>query len=204
MRYYRQGAFNNFYSSGAIEYLKTTAQDIFSRFQLLYNFKKNAFIVAGVEPSLFFYNGDQEHYANFDVNNEQNNGWQQNIDGKFLRVGPWFEPIVDKPVTNIGSFVHIDLGELISNYFKMTIGARYDYQFFNYIDILDNKTLKNKTFQQFSPRLSFIILPSDEFNIKLMAGTAFRAPTPTEMFGSNTWTLASNIKELKPDRKSVV
>lgn len=199
IRYYRQGAFNNFYPSGAIEYLKTNAQDIFARFQFLYNQKKNAFLVAGIEPSLFIYNGDQEHYSNFDINNEQNNDWQQNVSGKFLTIGPWFEPILNQPVTNIGSFVHIDFGELISNYFKMTIGVRYDYQFFNYYDISENNVQKNKTFQQFSPRLSFIILPTDEFNIKLMTGTAFRSPTPTEMFGSNTWTLASNIKELKPE-----
>lgn len=199
MRYYRQGSFNNFYPSGAIEYLKTNAQDVFARFQLLFNFKKNAFFVGGIEPSIFFYNGDQEHYANFDINNEHNSDWQPNALGRFLKVGHWFEPIANKPVTNIGSFVHVDLGDLISNYFKMTIGARYDFQFFNYIDIADNNIVKNKTFQQFSPRLAFIILPSDEFNIKLMAGTAFRAPTPTEMFGSNTWTLASNIKELKPE-----
>jgi len=48
--------------------------------------------------------------------------------------------------------------------------------------------------------MAVVVKPSESFTMKLMGGKAFRAPSPTEMFGTNTWTLASNIEQLEPER----
>jgi iron complex outermembrane receptor protein len=51
-----------------------------------------------------------------------------------------------------------------------------------------------------SPRLALVLQPADTVSIKLHAGRAFRAPTPTELAGAHTFSLASNIEELEPER----
>ncbi|HEX8705716.1 MAG TPA: TonB-dependent receptor, partial [Myxococcaceae bacterium] len=57
-----------------------------------------------------------------------------------------------------------------------------------------------KSYDQVSPRLALVYSPSAALSLKLQSSTAFRAPTPAELFGSNTWMLASNLEALRPER----
>lgn len=43
------------------------------------------------------------------------------------------------------------------------------------------------------------MFPTDRLSLKLLAGRGFRAPAPSELFGANTYALASNIGELEPE-----
>jgi len=191
--YYRK---SSEYTWGANEYLKTHGQDLFTRIQYQYLFSKKANILTALETSSFYYNGDTKHYSNFDLTTFESFSNNEHRD-----LGSWFQPIEKKPINTISGFMQFASGEWLGKYLVLTAGMRYDIEFFKYIDLTDVEAVTlNKNFHEFSPRLALIILPTNKFTIKLMYGKGFRAPTPTEMFGSNTWTLASNLKELEPER----
>ena len=57
----------------------------------------------------------------------------------------------------------------------------------------------SRSFAQFSPRLALVVLPTPGVSVKLMAARAFRAPSPTELAGAHTFSLASNIDQLRPE-----
>ncbi|MCP4153512.1 MAG: TonB-dependent receptor [bacterium] len=212
LRFYPNGAFENFYPAGTWEYLKTKAEDIFGRVQLAFQLDKGASILGGVEGTLFMYNGDEEHYSNTDLSDAggfimddgtpigTNEGWWAPFPNNAMRpMGPWFEWVEDKPVKNIGVFGQFASGDMLGK-LKATLGLRFDNQSFNFhaIDIV-GKPEESKSFSQFSPRLGLVYLASESVSFKALAGRAFRAPSPTEMFGSNTWTLGSNLRELEPE-----
>lgn len=58
---------------------------------------------------------------------------------------------------------------------------------------------EKRTFRRTSPRLGVVYTVSSNLTLKLMAGKAFREPSITEMFGYNTFSLASNPRKLKPE-----
>jgi outer membrane receptor protein involved in Fe transport len=213
MRLYPDGAFGDYYPTGTWEYLRTDAEDIFARAQLAAKLKKDIIILGGVEGTLFTYNGDEEHFSNTDLNDEggfllSDGSVVPSYEGYFApfpqnemrSMGPWFEWVNDHPVKNIGIYGQFFSGNLLGKKTKATLGIRYDFQSFTYnaIDKPD-KPEESKTFSQLSPRLGLVYLLSPKVSIKVLAGKAFRAPSPTEMFGANTWTLGSNLKELKPE-----
>ncbi|MEO6453785.1 MAG: TonB-dependent receptor plug domain-containing protein [Ginsengibacter sp.] len=69
---------------------------------------------------------------------------------------------------NFGSYVQYVLNTSLLGKTNFTIGARYDYN--NYYG------------SPVSPRIAIINKPNDKFTIKLMYGTAYRAPTNTEIY----------------------
>jgi outer membrane receptor for ferrienterochelin and colicins len=69
---------------------------------------------------------------------------------------------------NFGSYVQYALNTTFLTKTNFTIGARYDYN--NYYG------------SPLSPRLAIVNQPNDKFTIKLLFGTAFRAPTNTEIY----------------------
>lgn len=206
MRYYVNGSWPyegengdlvSFYPAGMWEYLNTYSQDIFTRLQFGYTFDKDMNILAGLENTIFLYSGDNEHYSNVDLNISYAPWYPDN---RMVPLGPWFEWVKNKPVINIGVFSQFTSGDLLGEKLKMTLGLRYDNQFFDYKKIYDEgKPEDSKSFSQVSPRLGLVYLASEDLSFKLLAGRAFRAPSPTELFGSNTWTLASNLEELEPE-----
>lgn len=194
LHYARQG---EAISYEMIEYLNTNAQDLFVRLQYAFEMPKNSKLLAGIESVNFFYNQDNEHFANFDVNDVN---YPPHEYTGFEKLNPWLEFISGKPVNNIGTFIQYSSGNLLSEKLKLTAGIRYDVQFFDYKAVYtEGQPKKSKSFDQISPRLALVYLPNKKFTIKAGGGLAFRAPTPTEMFGANTWTLASNIEGLKPE-----
>ncbi|WP_083867509.1 TonB-dependent receptor plug domain-containing protein [Fulvivirga imtechensis] len=194
MRYYSDGAFDDFYPDGVTEYLKTHADDLLTRAQVNYNFGSESSLLAGIEHTLFIYNGDDAHSSNIDLNNT----YEANPGNQFVAANPWFEFIDGKPVNTVGVF-----GQYISpkmgGKLQATIGARFDTQSFDYIDIYNNDQEESKSFSQFSPRVGLVFFANESLTFKGLAGRAFRTPAPTEMFGANTYSLASNIGELEPE-----
>jgi len=213
MFYYRNAAFGNFYPNSVNEYLKTGVHDVFARAQYSFNLTKEVKILAAIEYTSLLYNGDKKHYSNTDLNDlggftmddgtviNTGEGWYAPFPNNEKReMEPWLEYIDGKPVNNIASFIQFSSGNVLGEKIKVTAGLRYDSEFFNYTDINDNNIEKSKNFNEISPRLVIVFIPTEKFTIKLIGGNGFRAPTPTELFGSNTWTLASNLDELEPER----
>jgi outer membrane receptor protein involved in Fe transport len=56
-----------------------------------------------------------------------------------------------------------------------------------------------KNWSKVSPRLAVVWSVDEAIVLKGLWGKAFRAPTPTEMGGAHTFSLASNIAELEPE-----
>jgi iron complex outermembrane receptor protein len=103
-------------------------------------------------------------------------------------------------VVNTGVFAQYISPKFIAQRITLTAGLRLDNQSFNYTDITQiNKPSINKSFTQLNPRLSLVFKTTEKLYLKAMFGRAFRTPSPAEMFGANTYALASNIKQLQPE-----
>ena len=193
MRYYSNGALDGYYPDGVSEYLNTQAKDLFVRAQVNYSENSNS-IILGAESSTFFYNGDNSHYANIDMNT-----WSSPDDLTYHRLNPWLEFVVDKPVFNVAVYAQY-LSPKFFNRLQVTLSGRYDRMFFDYNDLsIPSHPLKSKNFHMFTPRVALVYSVSEKLVLKAIYGKAFRTPSPTEMFGYNTYTLASNIDGLKPE-----
>lgn len=195
MWYYRSNAFAGSYPDGANEYLKTSFDDLFTRLQFIFKLPQKSIFLVAVEPNFFMYSGDKEHYSNFNLlpNYEAY--------GQNRPLGPYLARVDNKTVKNVGGFAQYSSGDLLGQRVQVTAGLRYDTEFFDYIDVSQpEKPIKSKSYQEFSPRISLVIVPTEKMTIKLLGVTAFRAPSPTEVFGYNTWAIASNIDQLKSER----
>ncbi len=193
MRFYNNGAQNGYYPEGVSEYLKTKGNDLFFRVQTNYT-EKNHNLIFGVESITFFYKGDDAHYANIDMNT-----WVGPTDQSHYDLNPWLEFVIDKPVYNLAAYAQY-ISPKIFNKLQITTSGRFDRMFFSYIDLTaTDKPEKSKSFQMITPRIAIVYPLSNKCVIKAIYGKAFRTPSPTEMFGFNTFTLASNINELKPE-----
>jgi len=196
MRYYPDGALDNFYPLGVTEYLRTSAEDVFGRMQYKYSLGKESVLLAGVEGNVFYYNGDDAHTSNIDLNSD----FSPFQDNDPQPMHAWLEFVESKPLINLALFAQYTSPRVLNGLLQATVTLRYDNQFFNYTDIYSTeRTQKSKSFEQFSPRVGFVFHALPTLTIKALGGRAFRTPTPTEMFGANTYSLASNINELSPE-----
>lgn len=193
MRYYNNGAQNGYYPEGVSEYLKTKGKDLFFRAQTSFT-EKNHNLIVGFESTAFLYNGDDAHYANIDMNT-----WATPNEQSHYDLNPWLEYVVDKPVFNIAIYAQY-ISPKIFDKLQITTSGRFDRMFFKYVDLTAvAKPEKSKSFQMITPRIAVVYSLSNNLVLKAIYGKAFRTPSPTEMFGYNTFTLASNINELKPE-----
>ncbi len=193
MRFYNDGALENYYPYGVSEYLKTNAQDLFVRAQASYKLGDHNFL-AGLENTTFFYNGDKAHYSNIDMNL-----WTDpDSTTVHIPLNPWLEYVKNKPVMNIAGYAQY-LSPKFFDRVQLTLSGRYDKMFFDYVDLLGSGKTKSKSFEMFTPRAAVVVSLMEKLTLKAIVGQAFRTPTPTEMFGYNTYTLASNLAELKPE-----
>jgi iron complex outermembrane receptor protein len=194
MRYYNDGAYAGYYPDGVSEMLKTKAHDVFTRLQGSYKIGDNLFIV-GAENTTFIYNDDEIHYANIDMNT-----WTD-PDGitTHFNLNPWLDFISGHNVHNIAGYAQY-ISPKFLNKIQITASGRFDRMFFDYNDLnTASSPVKSKSFQMFTPRVALVFIASEKLTVKGIFGQAFRTPSPTEMFGSNTYSLASNIEELKPE-----
>lgn len=192
MRYYQNGALNGTYPNGVSEYLNTNAKDLFFRAQVNYR-QSNHNVIWGIENSTFFYNGDKIHSSNVNLNYRGDNS-----SNDYYRLNPWLEYVYEKPVYNIASYLQYISPRLFDR-LQITLSGRFDRMFFDYKDTMMVNSNKSKHFQMFTPRVAMVYSFNNQLLVKAIYGMAFRTPSPTEMFGLNTYTLASNIDELKPE-----
>lgn len=180
---------------GGSEVLDTSASDWFGRAQASWELPKAASLLFGVEATRFLYEGDRSHYGiNYDFNT------YAEAPGQVVPAGPWLEFIKDKAILNTGFYAQFSSGKLLGDTFKVVLGVRSDRTAFDFIRIYDpGKPTASKSYSELSPRLALIWTPRENLAVKLMYGSAFRAPTPSEVAGANTYSLASNIDGLKPE-----
>lgn len=186
-------AYGIHFPNGVSEQLSTKARDLFIR--LKGDYKINAHrLVFGLEGDYFTYRGDDIHTANIDLNT----GATPDSVNRVYQLNPWLEYILDKPVNHAAAYARY-ISPKLFNRLQLTLSGRYDNQFFDYIDIYtQGKPEKHKSFELFSPQAA-LIFNSGDLTVKALAGRAMRAPSPTELFGANTYTLASNINQLEPE-----
>jgi len=191
-------AYGTQYPAGLWELLDTSADEYFGRAQATIAMAKESNLVTGIEATLFRYGGDNEHASNVNIN--YGDDYTPVEGNRFKELNAWLQWIEDQPVTNIGAFAQWSSGHLLGESLTATVGGRYDQQSFDFnaLDV-EGVPTEHKSFSQFSPKVAFVYAASKELTFKLLGGTAFRAPTPTELFGANTYSLASNIRQLEPE-----
>jgi outer membrane receptor protein involved in Fe transport len=197
LRLYGNGAYENWYPAGVSEYLETHFQDVFARAQMTWQPVDKFTVLGGAEYAAFLYNGDAKHYSNVDLLDAE--GGYPPLDGP-RQLGPYYEWILNKPVHNIGVYAQGATGKILNNLLSITAGLRFDSQMFNFTDLAQAERPDGfKSFQQLSPRLAIVGHPLQNLSVKALAGRAFRAPAPVELFGANTWIVGSNLHELRPE-----
>jgi iron complex outermembrane receptor protein len=182
------------YPFGLTELVKTKTRDVFSRAQWSYSLNKQSVILGGIENTIFLYRGDDLHMSNANLNTD----FSPTVNNEFVNVGDYFQWLGDHPMINTGIFVQYTSPKLLDK-IQATIGGRYDVARFRFNALDDNNQEESKSFEKFSPRVSIVYTASEKLSLKAMAGRAFRTPAPSELFGSNTYLLASNIRNLKPE-----
>ena len=199
-RYYPDGAFDGFYPTGMWEDLDTHADDIFARAQLSFDLGDRADLLVGVEADRFTYGGDREHTSNVDVDAAAG-GFPPFPGAATQRLGPWLDYLLDQPIDDLAAFVQLSARRVTGTPLGVTLGARWDHRSFDF-DAIDEpgRPERSRRFDEVSPRLAVVVMPSDTVTVKLLGSRAFRAPTPTELAGAHTFSLASNIEELEPER----
>jgi outer membrane receptor protein involved in Fe transport len=182
------------YPFGLTEVLKTHTSDVFSRAQLSYRTDNNSVILGGLENSVFFYRGDALHQSNANLNGD----FSPTPNNQMINVGDYFATLGNNPFMNSGLFAQYT-SQKIADLVLVTAGARYDYASFKYYPSLASVATQSKSFSKFNPRISVVFSPNSKFSLKLMGGRAFRTPAASELFGSNTFLLASNTSALRPE-----
>ena len=197
VRFFPSGALDGYYPAGVNEVLDTSLNEVFGRAQLLGTLSEHLTLLGGGEYSVVLYDGDEVHYSNAELMRED-----APVPGSLVQLGPFFEPILGHPVSNLGAYAQLAWQELLGLPLSLTVGLRYDLKFFRYRDVQapDPAPTLSRSYNQVSPRLALVYSPSSVLSLKLQSSSAFRAPAPAELFGSNTWMLASNIEALRPER----
>jgi len=202
MRYQRHGVDWNVrlfpddtpgYPFGITELLKTHTSDIFSRVQASYSPGKGSMLLGGIENSVLTYSGDDLHISNVNLHTD----FSPTDNNELIDVGDYFAWLGSNPFVNTGVFLQFSSPK-IAEKVAATLGLRYDYSFFDF-NAVDASGTESKSYDKLSPRLSLVFTPNEKLSVKLMAGRAFRTPSVSELFGSNTFLLASNIRKLQPE-----
>jgi len=207
LRPVNDGGFSGQYPDGASEVLDYTMHDAFSRLQLGIDLPDRMNWLFGVENTLLYYNGDRAHYANFDPDtpdylpflNSQNPNVDPGDENSTRPLKPFMEYILNRPIWRMGAYTQWVSGNLLARYVQITAGLRYDRAQSRYQDINADNQQKEIIFENASPRLGLIILPSNNLSFKLLASQAFRDPAPIELFAVHSWVAASNVEKLKPE-----
>lgn len=189
---------------GVNEMVNSHADNIFTRAQIKYLFDNKTSLLVGAENSVFIYNGDKYHLSNINLVNEDNNP-----NNSFLDQGPWMPFIKNHPVFNTSFFGQYISPKILSGKVQITVGLRYDLEFFNFNSVDKPDSLnhsESRKYQHLSPRFALIFMPTSKLTVKALVGNAFRTPSPNELFTyTNTWTTTTydqgevNVRDLKPE-----
>ncbi|HJV89235.1 MAG TPA: TonB-dependent receptor, partial [Holophagaceae bacterium] len=192
------------YPNGLSEYLNTSADELFGRAQLTWQWGKDASLVAGFEANRFTYGGDRGHTSNVDLNYGSPTVYEPVPGGAVIPLRPFLEWTVDRPVLRTALYAQYASGKILDGHLSVTAGLRYDKQQsdFNALDrgpVGGPYPTEKLSYSQASPRLGLIYHASNNYSLKLLVGRAFRTPAPSETFGANTYALASNLRSLQPE-----
>lgn len=195
IRFYPADGFFGSYPAGVNEYLETSAQDVFGRAQWSVDLPSDANLLFGLEVDRFEYDGDQAHGANIEMAT-----FSPNPGNAMRPLGPWLGYLEDKPVLNTGAYAQFTSGGLLGPKTRLVLGIRSDRFSFDHRRLgTPGAPDGSRSFSQVSPRVALVFKPTPDLALKAMVGKAFRAPSPSELGGANTLTLASNIEALKPE-----
>jgi outer membrane receptor protein involved in Fe transport len=193
-----------YHPNGINEIVNSFADSYFTRAQIKYQFDNKASVLIGAENSVFIYSGDKNHLSNINLVTAENNDHNE-----FIEQGPWMPFIKDHPVFNTSLFGQYISPKLFSNKVQITLGLRYDREFFNFtpVDKPDSmRSTETRIFKHVSPRVAVVIKPNSRLVIKALIGNAFRMPAPNELFTyMNTWTTTTydttyvNARNLQPE-----
>ncbi|MCS6983618.1 MAG: TonB-dependent receptor [Leptospiraceae bacterium] len=195
------------YPDGASELLDTTTYDLFLRYQVGFRLPLRMDLLFGSENMLFYYPGDRTHYANFDPNHPDylpflaSQGHPDVLPGdenSTRDLPPFLEPVANRPVLRNSVYMQWISGQLFGKHVQLTLGGRYDRFATTYHNVDEDEDV-DLLFQNISPRLALILMPTERLSFKLLAGQAFRDPAPIELFAKNSWVAASNAENLKPE-----
>jgi len=196
-RYYPDGAFGGFYPDGLWEQLKSDADDLLVRAQWLHGFEHKANVILGYEAQLFYYDGDEQHWSNVDLDLPPFAPFANN---QRRELGPWLDYIKHQLLPNHALYAHWHSGDIFGQTLSMSLGARWDHLGFDYRQINQQPITKaSRTFTNLSPRASLVYSPNQNLSLKLSYSEAFRTPQPTELAGAHTFSLASDITRLEPE-----
>jgi outer membrane receptor protein involved in Fe transport len=196
IRFYEDGALDNFYPDGVTEELETDLERLFTRSQVTVDLGHKASFLAGVEYAVTFYNGDALHQANANLSSEEGEPF-----GEFRPVGAMYQPIIDRPVHRLAGFGQLVSGAWLGDKLELTAGLRYDGLMYEYVPMEDqNGPAIADAFHEVSPRIGLVATPANWLAVKALAGRAFRTPAIIELFSANTWTAGANPRTLEPER----
>lgn len=197
-RYYPDQAFDNYYPFGMWEYLRSNGVDWLLRAQHTYFMSEQATFLAGLETDYFIYRGDESHSANINLDSSDLEPYPN---GQNQPQGSWLDYLLDEPVVNTALFAQLTTGQWLDENLELTLGMRYDQLQVDYREINQSPVSKvGKKWSQLSPKIAAVWSITPDYNMKFLWSKAFRAPTPTEMGGAHTFSLASNIAELAPEK----
>jgi outer membrane receptor protein involved in Fe transport len=198
VRLYPGGALDGFYPAGVTESLQTKVDEVFGRFQLSGELAERVSLLGGLEYSVFLYGGDDAHYSNAELLNEKD-GFPPSE--SLVQLGDFYEGIIGNPVNNVAAYVQLAWSHLLDTPLSLTAGLRYDLKFFvSGASETVGAPPPRRSYEQLNPRLALVYAPSASLSFKLQASRAFRVPTPTELFSTNSWITNSDIETLQPER----
>lgn len=196
-RYYPDNAFAGFYPNGLWEQLKSNADDVLLRAQWLQGFDQQANLILGYEAQLFYYDDDEQHWSNVDLDTPPFAPFANN---QRQDLGPWLDYIKNQLLPNHALYAHWHSGETLGDKLSLSLGARWDHLKFDYRQINQQPLTKaSRSFINLSPRASLVYSPNKALSLKLSYSEAFRMPQPTELAGAHTFSLASDIANLEPE-----
>jgi outer membrane receptor protein involved in Fe transport len=187
------------YPAGIVEYAKSNPIQWFARAQAQYRLWGEARVLLGLEDSLIFSGQGDTHAANADI--DTGGSYQPFPNGEVRPLKPIFDRSVGKPIDNVGVFLQLATGRILDQRIAATVGARYDLQFFDYVDLgQPTQPVRHRSFEQLSPRLGLVAFPHSALALKGMFERAFRAPSPSELLTFNSLLAASNTEGLQPEQ----
>jgi len=198
VRFYPSGAFDGFYPAGVTERLRTQMDEVFGRLQLSGELAERLSLLGGAEYSVFLYGGDDAHYSNAELLNEEG-GYPPSETP--VPLGEFYEDIIGQPVSNVAAYMQLAWSRVLGTPLSLTAGLRYDLKFFaSGKPVTVGAPPTRRSYDQLSPRLALVYAPTASLSLKLQASQAFRAPTPSELFSTNTWMTDTDVETLRPER----
>jgi outer membrane receptor protein involved in Fe transport len=182
------------YPYGMTEISKMRYTDYFARAQYSYSVLPNSNLLGGVEYSRFYYPGADFHLSNVNLNTD----FSPTANNEMVDVGSTMPWLNGNGYGSVGIYAQYNTPTVGG--FTATFGGRYDRTSFTYNDLYAEGSPKvARTLSKFNPRVSLVYAVSDHVTFKLMGGTAFRSPSPFELFVGNSGNGTTNPAQMQPE-----